>query len=231
MGNRVLGTLTIGQTPRTDVVPIIERHVPPGTRLIHRGALDGLTRGKIAARYEADPDEAALITRLHDGTSVTLSRRRMQDAVQQELAVLENDGCDVILLLCVGTFVGLECQRAWLIEPDHIIPATVAGLMEQRQLGVLVPIPGQITSEAEKWRPLRRPPLFAAARPYEAGPDAVIAAGRRLQDEGAAAILLDCIGFTERHRTALATLGLPVILSNAVVAKAVGELLEGVSAA
>ena len=227
MSDRVLGTLTIGQAPRPDVVPIVERHVPAGTRLIHRGALDGLTRAEMAARYEADPDEPALITRLHDSSSVNLSRRRMQAAVQEKLALLEDDGCDVILLLCTGTFTGLECRRAWLVEPDHIIPATVAGLIERRQIGILVPIPGQIVSEAEKWRPLHRAPLFAAASPYDTGTEAVLAAGRALQRKGAEAILLDCIGFTERHRAALSPLGLPVMLSNAIVAKAVGELLEG----
>jgi hypothetical protein len=38
---------------------------------------------------------------------------------------------------------------------------------------------------------------------------------------------LDCIGFTERHRHALLPLGLPVIVSNAVAAKALSELLGG----
>jgi protein AroM len=51
--------------------------------------------------------------------------------------------------------------------------------------------------------------------------------GAGLRQQGAAAILLDCIGFTEQHRAALAPVGLPVILSNAVVAKAVGELFGG----
>ena len=227
MRTRTLGTLTIGQAPRPDVVPIIEQHVPAKTRLVHRGVLDGLSRDEIAARYEADPDEAALITRLQDGTSVNLSRRRMRDGVQTVLGALEDDGSDVILLLCTGTFVGLECRRAWLIEPDHIIPAMVAGLIERRQLGIIVPIAGQVTSEAEKWRPLARAPHFAVASPYETGENAVQAAARALRDKGAEAILLDCIGFTERHRAALGDLGLPVILSNAVAAKAVGELLEG----
>ena len=227
MTTRTLGTLTIGQAPRPDVVPIIERHVPAGARLVHRGVLDGLGRGEIARRYEAEPDEAALITRLQDGTSVNLSRRRMRDGVQTALNALENDGCDVILLLCTGTFVGLECRRAWLVEPDHVIPAMVAGLIERRQLGIIVPIPGQVTSEAEKWRPLHRQPYFAVASPYDTTEDAVLTAAQMLRDEGAEAILLDCIGFTERHRAALGNLGLPVILSNAVAAKAVGELLEG----
>ncbi len=100
----------------------------------------------------------------------------------------------------------------------------VAGLVERRQLGVLVPIEGQIESESGKWRGLPRPPLFAAASPYEEAAERVTAAGAALKAQGSEAILLDCIGFTERHRAALAGLGLPVILSNAVVAKAVGEL-------
>jgi protein AroM len=227
MRGRVLGTLTIGQAPRPDVVPIIDRHVPAEVRRVHRGVLDGLGREEIAERYRPEPGEAALITRLQDGSAVELSRRRMRDGVQAALAGLEAVGCDVILLLCTGTFAGLECRTAWLVEPDHIIPATVAGLIERRQLAIIVPIAGQIASEAEKWRPLARRPLFAAASPYGGSGGALLDAGQTLKSNGAEAILLDCVGFTERHRAALAPLGLPVILSNAVAAKAVGELLEG----
>ncbi len=226
MQRRLLGTLTIGQAPRPDVIPIIDRHVPQAVRRIHRGVLDGLPRAQIDARYGAAPGEAALVTRLQDGSVVELSRQRMRDGVQRALAGLEAEGCDVILLLCTGTFEGLECRKAWLVEPDHIIPGMVAGLIERRQLGILVPIAGQIASERDKWRALAQPPLFAAVSPYSDPPEAVAAAGAGLRARGAAAILLDCIGFTERHRAALAPLGLPVILSNAAVAKAVGELFE-----
>jgi protein AroM len=227
MRQQLLATLTIGQAPRRDVIPIIDRYVPATVRRLHRGVLDGLTRAEIDRRYRPEPGEPALITRLEDGTSLELSRRRMRDGVAAALEALEAAGSDVILLLCTGTFEGLAGRRAWLVEPDHIIPGMVAGLVEHRRLGVLVPIAGQITSESGKWRGLSRPPLFAAARPYEDATDAVTAAATALKREGAEAILLDCIGFTERHRAALAGLGLPVILSNAVVAKAVGELFGG----
>ena len=227
MRDGILGTLTIGQAPRPDVTPIIDRHVPAGVRRLHRGVLDGLSRAEIDATYRPGPGEAALVTRLVDGGEVVLSRRRMRDGVERGLAALDAAGCDVILLLCTGTFDGLDCAKAWLIEPDHIIPGMVAGLIERRQLGIIVPIAGQIESEAGKWNGLARPPLFAAVSPYTAPPEAVVAAGAEIKAQGAAAILLDCIGFTERHRAVLAGLGLPVILSNAVVAKAVGELFGG----
>ena len=227
MHARILGTLTIGQAPRPDVVPIIDRYVSAEVRRIHRGVLDGLSQAEIAARYKPEGGEPELVTRLQDGTEITLSRARMKDGVQQALAALEAEGCDAILLLCTGTFDGLECKRAWLIEPDHIIPAMVAGLVERRQLGVLVPIASQIGSESGKWRPLHRAPIFAAASPYAGSDDALLDAGKQLKAQGAEAILLDCIGFTERHRKALLPLGLPVILSNAVAAKALSELLGG----
>ena len=228
MREKVLGTLTIGQAPRPDVVPIIDRHVPAEVRRIHRGVLDGLSHAEIDARYMAGPGEAVLVTRLQDGRVVELSRRRMREGVEDALAALEAVGCGVILLLCTGTFDGLECKKAWLVEPDHIIPGLVAGLVERRQLGIIVPIASQIGSESGKWRSLPTPPIFGSASPYSGDTEAeVLCAGAELKARGAEAILLDCIGFTERHRAVLEPLEMPVILSNAVAAKALAELLGG----
>src|SRR5204862_569081 len=85
MRERILGTLTIGQAPRPDVVPIIDRYVSAEVRRIHRGVLDGLSHAEIAARYEPEGGEPELVTRLQDGTEVVLWRRRMKGGVQQAL--------------------------------------------------------------------------------------------------------------------------------------------------
>lgn len=228
MPRKVLGTLTIGQAPRPDVTAVIDRHVPAEVRRVHRGVLDGLADDEIDARFAAAPGEPALITRLKSGRVVELSRRRMREGVEAALAVLEADRCDVILLLCTGTFDGLECRRAWLVEPDRVIPGMAEGLVGRRRLGVVVPIASQIASESGKWRNLPIPPLFAAASPYDIEIEAELRrAGTDLKARGAEAILLDCIGFAERHRAALEPLDMPVILSNAVAAKAVAELVGG----
>jgi protein AroM len=228
MRRKMLGTLTIGQAPRPDMTPIIDRHVPAAVRRIHKGVLDGLSATEIDARFAAAAGEPALVTRLADGRVVELSRRRMREAVQECLGGLEAEGCDVILVLCTGTFEGLECRRAWLIEPDRIIPPMLAGLIGRRRLGIVVPIASQIASESGKWQTLPTAPLFAAAGPYGADTEAEIGrAGADLKARGAEMILLDCIGFTERHRAALAPLDIAVVLSNAVAAKAVAELLGG----
>jgi protein AroM len=228
MRQKVLGTLTISQAPRADVTPIIDRYVPAAVRRIHRGVLDGLSDAEIDARFMPGPGEAVLVTRLKNGRVVELSRRHVREGVEAALAGLEAEGCDVILLLCTGTFESLECKKAWLVEPDHIIPGIVAGLIERRQLGIIVPIASQIGSESGKWRSLPTPPLFASASPYSADTEAeVFRAGWQLKARGAAAILLDCIGFTERHRAALQPLEIPLILSTTLAAKAVCELVGG----
>src|SRR5438132_1277219 len=98
--NRILGTLTIGQAPRPELLPILDRHVPATIRRIDRGVLDGLSRRDIDARYRPAPGEPLLVTRLLDGSAIELSRRRMRDGVQDALAALQAEGCDVILLLC-----------------------------------------------------------------------------------------------------------------------------------
>jgi protein AroM len=228
MRRQVLGTLTIGQAPRPEVTPLIDRHVPPAVQRIHRGVLDGLAAAEIEARFGAKPGEPVLVTWLADGRVVELSRRRVRDGVAEALAALDAEGCDVILLLCTGSFAGLECNKAWLVEPDRLIPAMAAGLVGGRPLGVIVPVDSQIASECGKWRGLPTPPMFAAASPYSADSEAEVrCAGAALEARGAAAILLDCIGFTERHRTALQGLDTPVILSNALAAKAVAEFFGG----
>jgi hypothetical protein len=41
----------------------------------------------------------------------------MRDGAEQALKRLEADSCDVILILCTGKFEGLQCERAWLVQP------------------------------------------------------------------------------------------------------------------
>jgi protein AroM len=228
MADTILGTLTIGQAPRPDITPILDRYVPTSVKRFHRGLLDGLSRDEIAGAYAAKAGEAVLVTRLSDGSSAQLSAQKVHSALQGGLDALEADGCNIVLLLCTGAFEGLRLKRGFLLEPDRIIPPAVAGLARDRQLGIIVPAASQITSKSDKWKALERPPILAAASPYTDTQDIVATTGVSLARRGAEVLLLDCIGFVEAHRWQLAhASGLPVILSNALMAKIVGEMVAG----
>lgn len=49
----IIGTLTIGQSPRSDILPELTVLFPPGTRFVHAGALDGLTPSELSS-YSRD---------------------------------------------------------------------------------------------------------------------------------------------------------------------------------
>src|SRR5260370_763795 len=132
-----------------------------------------------------------LVTRLSDGSSVQLSAQKVHCALQGRLDALEADGCNIVLLLCTGAFEGLRLSRGFLLEPDRIIPAAVAGLIRDRQLGIIVPVASQITSESGKLKALQRPPILSASSPYTDTLDVVAADGVSLARRRAQALLLD----------------------------------------
>jgi protein AroM len=226
MTARKLGTLTIGQAPRADITPILDAVIDAGTPRRHAGVLDGLSRAEIERDFAARPGEAMLITKLLDGSSVIIDRSKTEAAAQAKLAMLEAEGCSTILMLCTGHFETLSCERARLIEPDRILPPTVAALTHGARLGIIVPIPEQIASEAGKWVALGREPLYGAASPYAEASPALAQAARDLAERGAQILLMDCMGFVEGHRREAAEAsGLPVILSNSLIAKLVSEIV------
>ncbi len=53
MAIRKMGTLTIGQAPRSDITPILDAALPSHVRCLHAGVLDGLDDAAIAARFFA----------------------------------------------------------------------------------------------------------------------------------------------------------------------------------
>lgn len=226
MRARKLGTITIGQAPRADITPILDAALPREVERLHVGLLDGLTRAEIAARFATRPGQPELITRLLDGSVVTIDRAAAGEAAKAKLAELEAKGCTTILLLCTGQFAALSTRAAWLVEPDHIVPPAVAALAEAHQVGVVVPLPSQVASEGGKFSGLRRPPIYGVASPYAEGDQALAEAARRLRAEGAEVLLMDCMGFVERHRRIAAdAAGCPVILSNALIAKLTAEVV------
>jgi len=222
-----LGTLTIGQAPRPDITPILTQHLPPHIQCIHAGLLDGLVCAEIEELYAPDFGHATLITRLLDGSSVVVSKPKVLKLMNRKIAALHAQGCGFILLLCTGAFEGLVCDSAWLIEPDLIVSPSVAAVAGLRQVGIVVPLQSQVASEAHKWRALACAPICAVASPYADETASLAQAARDLKEQGAELLIMDCMGFVETHREVAAQAsGLPVILSNALIARLTAELLS-----
>ncbi len=51
---RRIGMLTIGQSPRDDIMSVMGPHLPPDVEAVQRGALDGLDAAAIADMRPTD---------------------------------------------------------------------------------------------------------------------------------------------------------------------------------
>lgn len=64
------GAITVGQSPRVDLIPEIQPILGDSVEIIQAGALDGLSKEEIA-KFVPRPGENVLVSRLTDGTSAT----------------------------------------------------------------------------------------------------------------------------------------------------------------
>lgn len=226
MAMRKIGTLTIGQAPRSDITPILDAALPAHVSCLHAGVLDGVDDATIAERFAPQPGDALLTSRLLDGRAVVMGKPAVAKAIQQKIDWLEAQDCEIIVILCTGEFHDLRSQHAWLIEPDRILPPTLNALVGSRRAGILVPLAAQIASELEKWHSAAQTPVFAVASPYTASEEQVAAAARSLAEQGAEVIITDCIGYTGWHQAICAQhVTVPVVLSNKLLADLLSHLL------
>lgn len=224
--NASLATLTLGQAPRSDIMPLLSQYLP-SDEVMHIGLLDGLDWKQVEEQYQPiERGDHVLVSRLSDGTQVSLAASKVERGLQQKIEQLEAQGCRIILLLCTGQFHHLKTREALLLEPDRIIPPLIAAIVSDHQVGIVVPLSEQIEQQAAKWEMLASPPCFAIASPYLADEQALEQAAQTLLQQGAQVVVLDCIGYHQKHRDFLQRrLGIPVLLSNVLVAKLAAELI------
>lgn len=220
-----LAILTIGVVPVSAVLPLLTEHISE-QQITHLSLLGKLSREEVMEDYAAEPGEEAMLTLLNDNSVAEVSPRKIEQAVQGLIEVLDNQDYDVILLMSTYRFNYLKARNAILLEPERIIPPLVASICDGHQAGVLVPVPELLNVQAQKWQTLETPPVYALANPFFSSDDEIVAAGRDLLMQGADVLVLDCLGFYQKHRDLLQkALDVPVLLSNVLVARLASELL------
>lgn len=214
--------VTIGQSPRGDVVPDILAETRVTYEVTERGALDGLDHAAIAD-LAPRPGEQCLVSRLRDGREVLLGKPAIDRRLHTILAEMDEGGFDLLVLLCTGLFSRFKLRTPF-IEPQHTVDHFVQGLAYgAEKIGILLPnaaqidefhgIPGVDTKAA-------------AASPYLAGHEAALQrAGAALAETDM--IVMHCIGYSEAMRQVVKRAAeRPVLVSRQLVAHAIDLLLS-----
>ena len=220
-----VGLITVGQAPRTDVVPDMMEILGGDIDILQAGALDGLSREQIA-KLAPEGDDEILVTRLADASSVFVGKSHVIPLVEARIAALEAQGVGLNVLLCTGAFPKLAARRL-LLEPQQLLLGLLRAMTFPGRLGVLTPSERHVPQTGERWRQSGFDPVVAALSPYdEDDPRAVRAACDALRAGGAGIVVMDCIGFRRKTRDEVAHLtGAPALVANLLVARVAAELL------
>jgi len=212
--------LTIGQTPRSDLVPELVSWLPPSTAVREVGVLDGLSGDAVAAHFPG-ASEPRLVTRMADGSQVVVRKAWMAARLQEVLDALGPDPRVLTVLLCTGEFPDLRGPGFFLDAQhlvDHGVAATCGGVS---RIGLLLPLEEQ--ADDFHWSPGPGQELRVThASPY--AEDRFAAAGAELAQ--CDVVVMHCMGYTEPQRRQVAEAsGRPVLLARRIVASAVAQLL------
>jgi protein AroM len=222
MATRV-GMITIGQSPRPDVVPEVAALVGRPMEVIQAGALDGLGRTEVRLLAPGPADET-LVTRMQDGTEVHVAKRHIIPRLQACIAQLESQ-VDVLVLLCTGEFPEFRAAVP-LLEPQGLVDKIVQAVVGPGgRIGVMVPGATQVEGSRRKMAGYGLVATVVKASPYT-GPEEVRQAAELLRTSDVKAIVMHCIGYTATMKDdARRISGKPVLLARSLVGKILEETL------
>ena len=221
---KVIGTVTIGQSPRTDVIPDIATILGPDVEILEAGALDGLSREEIGAFAPAKGDYV-LVTRLSDGSSVQVAEQHITPRIFEKITTHFREGIPVVLLLCTGEFPDFE-TGGLLIRPQKVLYNAVSSVAEGMRIGILTPSEEQVEQSEHRWSNLSPHVRALPSSPYVNAMEAAREAAEELREWKADITVLDCIGYTLATRSMVREITeKPVLLARGIAASMVRELI------
>ncbi|MDR2174335.1 MAG: AroM family protein [Synergistaceae bacterium] len=219
-----IGTVTIGQSPRTDVIPEIASILGADVEIREAGALDNLSKEEIA-KLAPEKGDYVLVTRLVDGSSVQVAEKHITPRIIEKIGEHFRNGIPLVFLLCTGEFPGFETQGL-LVRPQKVLFNTVSAVAEGLKLGIMTPSPDQTEQAERRWSQAGAAVKSVPSSPYTDAMAEVERGARELKTWGAQIIVMDCMGYTFAMQEAVrAITDKPVVLARGIAARVVRELV------
>jgi protein AroM len=220
-----IGMITIGQSPRVDVVPEMREVLGTDVEILEAGALDGLSLEEVK-RFFPKGRDYILCTRMSDGTEVVVAKRFIAPRVQKCIDLLSQRGAEIIVFICTGHFPPFSSKRLF-IEAQKIVDHFILALHgENERMGLLIPLSEQMKQVRKKYNRLKGKVIVKAASPY-ASEDEISRAAEELKRADPHVIVMHCIGYTQAMKKRVTEItGKPTVLARSLVARTLKELLS-----
>ncbi len=215
--------LTIGQSPRDDVLPILIKILGEGIEIIQAGALDGKTKEDLES-IEFKEDAYVLVSRLRDGAEVKMTKDYVLPLLQQKIHSLENQGVNMTVIMCTGKFPKFNSKKL-VITPQEILRGILEASLKSGRLGIIYPAFEQVNMAETEFK---RPGVEIYSdwlSPYSRK-GKLEDLSLRLIEQKLDLIFLNCFGYGSYVKEYIKNnTGVPTIQSNSVIARMVKELL------
>lgn len=223
-----LGAITIGQSPRDDVIAEMLPYLGKDVKIIQAGALDELTYEEILELEPEDGDNV-LVSKLNDGRSVILGESYILPLLQDCIEKVSTEGADAIIFLCTGELPDVFKASKPIFYPERILLGTTQSLVGKGKVGVILPDKDQKKLCIKKWSQVGVDVVVVNGSPYN-GDDEIDEVIMELnKEDNIDLIVLDCMGYTQEMKNKVSKgTGKPVILSRTIVARVIGEILEAI---
>jgi len=216
-----VASLTVGQTPRSDLLPDILAQLPMALEVQEFGALDGLSEREIAG-LAPRAGETCLVTRLRSGVDVVVSRPWVMRRMEELCRGIDATRFDLLIVLTTGLFREFESECP-TVNAQRAIDAVIAALAGAGQtVGVIYPLRRQVDENAAY--SVRG---CALRLTHAAGGDAAELLRAADDLRGCDLVVLNSVAYAEADRQVVAgRMGRPAILARRVVAGAIQLLLD-----
>ena len=216
-----LGLLTIGQSPRDDLIPALVEILGHEYEIIQAGALDDMTYDEIM-NIPLRKEDYILVSRMRDGREIKITKKSILPKLQEKIHEIEKVGVRITVIMCTGGFPQFE-SKGLIVTPQEILKGVLKGSLRSGKLGVIYPTKEQEFMAEKEFGREGIEVYPDSVSPYE--PYDVSGLIKRLQEKDLDLIFLNCFGFPRKLQDKIKKeTGKPTILSNALIARVLKEL-------
>jgi protein AroM len=224
MKNKKLGFITIGQSPRTDIMEDVRKIIPENIEIIEAGALDRYDRQYIQDNLSPGENSQFLVSRMRDGSQVEIAEEKIHSLLQNCVDHLNKKGCNIILMMCTGKIPEL-LSKVPILPPQKILHNIMKNIGFQGKIGVFIPEKEQELNIRKAWNSMGMEIFPVFASPY-GNIDNIKKESLLLDKEDISVIFMDCMGYSEKMKNMVYEItGKAVIIPRTMIVKIALELI------
>jgi len=219
-----IGAITIGQTPRSDIISEIKEEIGIEVEIVEKGALDGLTLEEVKS-FSPKPGDDVLVTKMKDGREVKIAEKYIREKIIKCVNELEHCKVDIIMLFCTGEFPYIK-SKIPILAPDVLLKNMVKSIFKNGTILLVAPSPDQKLLMEKKWKDVNMKIIFESISPFIFDDFMFEKIAKNIGHSGADLVVLDCFGFNRRVKSIFKKfINKPIILPRALLGKIAKELI------